>query len=323
MTIGRSIGTDPEQFSQAKLILIWGSNTLTSNVHLWPFIKRARAAGATVIAIDPYRSRTAAQCDEHLAINVGTDAALALGLMHVIFRDGLQDQDYLDSYTVGGDELRGRAAEYPPERVAEITGLSAARIEALAHQYATTQPAAIRINYGLQRHAGGGMAVRTLACLPAVVGAWRHPAGGILLSTSGNYRAEHGRALQRPDLIPPGTRTINMTALGAALTTVDDPPVKALFVYCANPAAVAPDLEAVHRGLMRDDLFMVVHELFMTDTADYADIVLPATSQLEQADLHKGYGHLYLLVERAGDRAAGRGAAERRAIPAAGGADGL
>lgn len=292
-SIGASIGTDPEQFAGARLILIWGSNTLTANPHLWPFIKRARAAGAKVIAIDPYRSRTAAQCDEHLAINVGTDAALALGMMHVIFRDGLQDQAYLDDYAVGAAELRERVREFPPDRVAAITGLPAARIEELAHEYATMQPAAIRINYGLQRHSGGGMAVRTLACLPAVVGAWRHPSGGILLSTSGAFPLNYA-ALERPDLVPPGTRTINMTRLGEALTVTDDPPVKAIFVYNSNPAAVAPDLEAVHRGLMRDDLFVVVHEQFMTDTADYADILLPATTQLEHCDIQKAYGHLYL-----------------------------
>lgn len=292
-TIGRGIGTDPEQFANARLILLWGTNTLTSNPHLWPFVKRARANGARVIAIDPYRSRTAQQCDEHLAINVGTDAALALGLMHVILAEGLEDREYLRNYTLGEAELCARAAEYPPERVAEITGLPAERIISLAREYATTQPAAIRINYGLQRHAGGGMAVRTLAALPAIVGAWRQPAGGILLSTSGTFPLNY-EALERPDLIPPGTRTINMIELGKALTEVNDPPVKALFVYGSNPAVVAPDLERVHQGLMRDDLFVVVHEQFPTDTVQYADIVLPATTQLEHADIHKAYGQLYI-----------------------------
>lgn len=293
-TVGHSIGTNPENFAEAKLILIWGSNTLTSNPHLWPFVKRARAAGARVIAIDPYRSRTAAQCDQHIAPKPGTDAALALGMLHVIFRDGLEDRDYLERYTVGAEALRTRAAEFPPERAAEITGVPAETIEALARAYATTQPAAIRINYGLQRHAGGGMAVRTLACLPAVAGAWRYPAGGILLSTSGAFPIQYD-ALERPDLIPPGTRTINMVRLGEALLDVDDPPVKALFVYNSNPAAVAPDLQRVRRGLERPDLFVVVHEQFKTDTAAYADILLPATTQLEHADLHKAYGHLYML----------------------------
>lgn len=292
-TVGAGMGTDPQQYANAKLILLWGTNTLTSNPHLWPFIKRARANGARVIAIDPYRSRTAQQCDEHIAINVGTDAALALGMLHVIFAEGLEDQAYLHDYTVGEADLRSRAAEYPPERVAEITGLEPERIISLAREYATAQPAAIRINYGMQRHAGGGMAVRTVATLPAVVGAWRYPAGGILLSTSGTFPLNFA-ALERADLISPGTRTINMNELGNALTVTNDPPVKALFVYSSNPAAVAPDLERVHQGLMRDDLFVVVHEQFPTDTAEYADILLPATTQLEQADIHKAYGHLYM-----------------------------
>ncbi len=293
-TLGAAMGTDVEQFEHARLILLWGTNTLTSNPHLWPMVKRARAKGARVIAIDPYRSRTAQQCDEHIALNPGTDAALALGMLNVIFAEGLEDQAYLRDHTVGESELRARVTEFPPERVAEITGIAPERIVALAREYATTQPAAIRINYGMQRHAGGGMAVRTVATLPAVVGAWRHPAGGILLSTSGTFPLNF-TALERPDLIPPGTRTINMNELGKALTDVNDPPVKAIFVYNSNPAAVAPDLANVHRGLMRDDLFVVVHEQFPTDTADYADILLPATTQLEHADIHKSYGHLYML----------------------------
>lgn len=293
-TNGAAIGTDIEQFAQARLILLWGTNTLTSNPHLWPFIKRARAQGAQVIAIDPYRSRTAQQCDAHLALNPGTDAALALGMLHVIFAEGLEDREYLARATLGAEQLRARAAEFPPERVAAITGLQAAQIVDLARRYATTQPAAIRINYGLQRHAGGGMAVRTIATLPAVVGAWRYPAGGILLSTSGAFPLNIA-ALERPDLIPPGTRAINMNELGRALTELNDPPVKALFVYNSNPAAVAPDQTRVHQGLMRDDLFIVVHEQFPTDTAIYADLLLPATTQLEHADIHKAYGHLYLL----------------------------
>ncbi|HEY1012635.1 MAG TPA: molybdopterin oxidoreductase family protein [Herpetosiphonaceae bacterium] len=297
-TVGASIGTDTEQFANARLILLWGTNTLTSNPHLWTFVKQARKNGATVIAIDPWRSRTADQCDRHIAPLPATDAALALGMMHVIFRDGLHDQDYLDRYCVGGEELKARAAEYDPERVAAITGLEAATIEELALAYATTPPAAIRINYGLQRHAGGGMAVRTLACLPAVIGAWRDPAGGIQLSTSGAFPLNYA-ALERPDFIPPGTRTINMVELGHALTRLDDPPVKALLVYNSNPASVAPDLELVHAGLRRDDLFTVVHEQFHTDTARFADILLPATTQLEHVDLHKAYGHLYLAWNNA------------------------
>lgn len=292
-TVGASVGVDTEQFVNAKLILLWGTNTLTSNPHLWTFIKAARKDGATVIAIDPWRSRTATQCDQHLAPLPGTDAALALGLMHIIFRDGLHDQDYLERFCVGGEELKARAGEYDPERVAAITGLDVATLETLAHTYATVAPAAIRINYGLQRHAGGGMAVRTLACLPAIIGAWRHPAGGIQLSTSGTFPINYG-ALERPDLVPAGTRTINMTELGHALTEINDPPVKAMMVYNSNPASIAPDSAKVLAGLLRDDLFTVVHEQFFTDTTRYADIVLPATTQLEHVDLHKAYGHMFL-----------------------------
>jgi anaerobic selenocysteine-containing dehydrogenase len=295
-TMGNRIGTDTERFNDARLILLWGTNTITSNVHLWPFILEAKKRGARLIAIDPRRTRTADQCHEHIALLPGTDAALALGLMNVIFAEGLEDRDYLDRYTEGADQLRERAAEYPPERVAAICGISRDEIVRLARLYATTRPAVIRINYGLQRHAGGGMAVRTITCLPAIVGAWRDAAGGVQLSTGGTFPMNFA-ALQRPDLMPaPRPRVVNMSALGDALTKTDDPPVKALYVYNSNPAAVAPDQSKVLRGLAREDLFTVVHELFMTDTADYADIVLPATSQLEQFDLHKAYGHLYLVV---------------------------
>lgn len=293
-TVGASIGFDPEDLDRARLILLWGTNTLTSNPHLWRHVLEARKAGARVIAIDPWRHRTAQQCDEHLFLKPGTDAALALGLMHVLFRDGLEDRDYLEQYTLGHEALRERAlSEYPPARVAAITGVSEADIIRLAHLYATARPAAIRINYGMQRHGGGGMAVRTLACLPAVVGAWREAGGGILLSTSGAFPMNN-EALERPDLIPPGTRRINMTRLGEALTSLT-PPVRALFVYNSNPAAIAPDLLKVHEGLRRDDLFTVVHDQFLTDTARFADLVLPATTQLERPDLHKPYGHYYLL----------------------------
>jgi anaerobic selenocysteine-containing dehydrogenase len=299
-TIGASIGTDPERFAGARLILLWGTNTISANVHLWPQILEAKAAGARLIAIDPRRTRTADQCDEHIALLPGTDAALALGMMHVIFAEGLEDKDYLESYTVGAEELRVRAREYSPERVAHICGLEPETVKSLARLYATTRPSAIRINYGLQRHAGGGMAVRTISCLPAVTGAWRDPSGGILLSTSGTFPLNYA-ALERPDLMPaPVPRTLNMSELGKLLTETSDPPVRALYVYNSNPAAVAPDQRKVLEGLRREDLFTVVHEQFMTDTTDYADIVLPATTQLEHFDLHKAYGHLYLVInERA------------------------
>ena len=294
-TIGASIGTDPEQFDQAKLILIWGSNPITSNVHLWPKVVEARRRGAKVIAIDPYRSLSAEKCDEHLALLPGTDAALALGMMQVLIKEGLIDHDYVARHTLGYELLRERALDYPPSRAAGITGLSEEAIIKLAREYGTMRPAAIRLNYGMQRHAGGGMAVRTVACLPALVGAWRDPAGGILLSTSGTFGIDTA-ALERPDLIWNAPRTINMSAIGDALLNAHNPPIRAIYVYNSNPVAVAPDSRRVAAGFSRPDLFTVVHEIFQTDTADYADILLPATTQLEQFDLHKAYGHLYVLA---------------------------
>ena len=298
MTIGSKQGTDPEAFSQSKYIINWGSNTAVTNMHLWVRMVEARKRhGAKIVTIDPYRSATAVRSDWHLAPRPGTDAALALGLMHVIFRDGLADEDYLHDFCLGADELRDRAlSDYSPQRVADITSLDIADIERLAHEYAKTQPSVIRINYGMQRHAGGGMAVRTIACLPAIIGAWRHPAGGILLSTSGTF-AFNLAAVQRPDLTPAGTRTVNMTQLAEALDgELPGPPVQALYVYNSNPAAIAPDQQRVLAGLRRDDLFTVVHDQFPTDTVDYADIVLPATTQLEHFDLHGSYGHQFVQV---------------------------
>jgi anaerobic selenocysteine-containing dehydrogenase len=295
-TVGAKLGTDPEKFTDARLIILWGTNTISSNVHLWPFVLEAKKRGARVVAVDPRRTRTADSCDEHVAVLPGTDAALALGLMHVIFAEGLEDGDYLERHAVGADELRRHAREYAPERVAEICGIDAGTVVRLAREYARTRPSVIRLNYGVQRHAGGGMAVRAIACLPAVTGAWRDAAGGALLSTSGAFPLDYD-ALQRPDLIPkPSPRTLNMSALGDILTKTDDPPVRALYVYNSNPAAVAPDQAKVLEGLRREDLFTVVHEQFMTDTCDFADIVIPATTQLEHFDLHKAYGHFYLTV---------------------------
>lgn len=299
MTLGASIGTDIETVPESDLVILWGTNTLTSNPHLWPFVLQARERGAPVICIDPIRTRTAEQCDEWIGIRPGTDAALALGLMHVLFAEGLQDDDYLSQHTLGADALRERVREYPPSRVAEITGIPAERIVTLARQYGKARAAFIRINYGLQRHAGGAMAVRTISCLPAVTGHWRRAGGGVQLSSSANF-AFNKNALQRPDLIPAGTRTINMSLLGQALTAPDagvgGPPVRALVVYNSNPAAIAPDHLAVTRGMAREDLFTVVLEHFRTDTCDYADWILPATTQLEHDDLHWSYGHLYATL---------------------------
>ena len=300
MTVGANIGADGEGLPQSDLVLLWGTNTLTSNPHLWPFVLEARKNGARILGIDPIRTRTMEQCDEWLAIRPGTDAALALAMMHVVFDEGLEDPDYLERYTLGADELRQRVLEYPPERVAPITGLPAERIRELGREYGRARAAFIRVNYGLQRHFGGGMAVRTIACLPAVVGHWRRAGGGVQLSTSGTFQYNNA-ALQRLDLSPP-SRTINMIRLGDALGNADagvgGPPVRALVVYNSNPGAVAPDRNAVVRGLMREDLFTVVLEHFQTDTADYADIVLPATTQLEHWDLHYSYGHLYATLNQ-------------------------
>lgn len=314
-TIGLSMGTDLERFSDAKLIIIWGSNVITSNVHLWPKILEAKRKGAKVIAIDPYRSLTAEKCDEHLAVLPGTDGALALAMMNVIVRENLVDHDYVERHTLGFDLLRERVMEYKPSRVAAITGLGEETIVKLAREYATTKPAVIRLNYGLQRHAGGGMAVRAITCLPALVGAWRDAAGGALLSTSGTFGI-NAQALERPDLIWNNPRTINMSAIGDALLgyrrvqrlsvkdapaeTLEplDPPVRAIYVYNSNPVAIAPDSRRVIAGFKREDLFTVVHEIFQTDTADYADILLPATTQLEHFDIHKAYGHIYMLINK-------------------------
>lgn len=300
-TLGTRAFIDPETVARSRYIVNWGSNTSVTNTHLWAIMHEARKAGARIVTIDPFRSRTAARSDWWLPVRPGTDAALALGMMHVIWRDGLQDDDYLLRHCKGSDALRQRVLrDYPPQRVAEITGLDGTSIERLARDYAATRPALIRLNYGLQRHGGGGMAVRTITCLPAIIGAWREVGGGALLSTSKLYPF-NSTGLERPDLIPPGTRTINMVQLAEALHgQLPGPPVHALYVYNSNPAAVCPDQARVLSGLMRDDLFTVVHEQFPTDTVAYADIVLPATTELEHFDVHGSYGHFYVQAsERA------------------------
>ena len=294
-TIGAAMGTDLEQFENARLILIWGSNPIVSNLHLWNRVQEAKRRGAKLVAIDPYRSQTAEKCHVHLALRPGTDAALALGMMHVLIAGDLHDHDYIERYTLGFDQLRARVDEYPPSRVAAITGLPEEAIVGLARDYGTIRPAAIRLNYGMQRHAGGGMAMRTAACLPALVGAWRDPAGGALLSSSGTYPV-NSKALERPELSWNNPRTINMSTIGDALLDARDPPVRAIFVYNSNPVAVAPESAKVVRGFAREDLFCVVHDVFLTDTADFADIVLPATTQLEHVDVHSSYGHLYVVA---------------------------
>lgn len=297
---GRKLGTDTEHFRHAKLILAWGANIHGNNIHLWPFIEEARRDGAKLVVIDPYKTRTAAAADWYLPVNPGTDSALALGMMHILVRDGLCDDDYIALNTHGFDRLRERIAEYPPERVAQLTGLAVADVEQLAHEYGTVKPAVIRMNYGVQRSDNGGAATRAISMLPAITGAWKHLGGGLQLSTSSATNFDRV-AVERPDLMhssPLGrpARVVNMIRLGHALTELADPPVHALFVYNSNPAAVAPDQSAVLRGMAREDLFTVVHEQFFTDTADYADILLPATTFLEHRDVQSAYGHYYVQL---------------------------
>jgi anaerobic selenocysteine-containing dehydrogenase len=293
-TTGTNCGIDPETFALSRLILLWGTNPLTSHHHIWKFVDHARRTnGAHLVAIDPLRTRTADLVDEHLAPLPGTDAALALGLMHVVVALGAEDRGYLDEHTVGWERLAARLAQFPPPRVAEITGIDEARIAALGERLAFTRPTGIRATMGLQRHAGGGMALRALASLCAVTGDWRHPGGGLVYSTSGYFRGNR-QALFRDDLRSRPVRELVMTRLGDGLLEVADPPVKALVIYGANPLASNPHTNRIRQGLAREDLFTVVIEQFPTDTVDYADIVLPSTMQTEHLDVHDGYGHLYL-----------------------------
>ena len=299
--IGIKLGTEPEQFPHSRYIIAWAANIHGNNVHLWPFIEEARRQGAKLVVIDPYRTRTAKCADWYLPINPGTDSALALGMMHVIIGENLYDADYVSRYTRGFDQLRAKVEEYSPERVAEWTGISASDIVKLAREYATTQPAVIRLNYGVQRSEGGGMATRAITMLPCITGSWKQVGGGLQLSTSGAYQLNE-QALERPDLMLKSlgrpARTVNMVQLGDALNTLTGPPIKALFVYNSNPAAVCPNHNEVIRGLKRADLFTVVHEQFFTDTTDYADILLPATTFFEHKDLQKAYGHYFLQMSQ-------------------------
>ncbi len=298
--MGTTMGTDPESFPDARLIVVWGTNPVSTNVHLMPFIHEARHRGARLVVVDPHRSKTAEQADLHLRITPGTDAALVLALIHVLVAEGLHDPAFLAAHTVGWEALAARAAAWPPERAAAITGLTAAQIRDFAHLYGTTQPSVIRLSYGMTRHTNGGGNTRAVVMLPAVVGAWGKPGGGALLSTSGTFGLDLA-ALERPDLLarhPRRPRTINMIQLADALTDVQDPPVMGLLVYNSNPANVAPDQRRVLAGLAREDLFTVVHEQLLTDTARYADVLLPATTAFEQSDLYTAYGHLYLQMSR-------------------------
>jgi anaerobic selenocysteine-containing dehydrogenase len=309
LVYGKKIGTPTEDFRLAKLVLAWAANVHGNNVHLWPMIEQARRNGARLIVIDPYRTRTAALADWHIAIRPGTDAALALGMMHVILNEGLEDRAYIAEFTHGISQLAERAHEYTPGRVSRYTGMTPAEIEQLAREYATTRPAALRMNYGVQRCENGGAAARAIAMLPALTGAWKYQGGGGQLSTSGAF-AWNKKAVERPDLAqasPIGreARIVNMCRLGHALTELgqeqggdDGPSVHALFVYNSNPGAVAPNQNAVRRGLARGDLFTVVHDLFFTDTTDYADFILPATTFLEHTDIQGAYGHYFVQLSR-------------------------
>jgi len=319
LVYGKKLGTPTEDYRLAKLVVAWGANIHGNNVHLWPMVEQARRNGARLIVIDPYRTRTAALADWHIAIRPGTDGALALGMMHVILNEGLEDREYINAMTFGFEQLAERAREYTPERVGAWTGMTAAEIEQLAREYATTRPAALRLNYGVQRSENGGTAVRAIAMLPALTGAWKHRGGGGQLSTSGAFKWDED-AVHRPDLALSSSlkrlaRVVNMCELGRVLTdeqaenqnegpgtngpgTGDGPPVKALFVYNSNPGAVAPNQNAVKRGLARPDLFTVVHDLFFNDTADYADYILPATTFLEHTDIQGAYGHYFLQLSQ-------------------------
>ncbi|MGV3573235.1 MAG: molybdopterin-containing oxidoreductase family protein [Ramlibacter sp.] len=301
-TLGGKVGMKVEFFAEAKLILIWGSNSIASNLHFWRLANEAKRNGARLVCIDPRRTETAEKCHEHIQLLPGTDAALALALMHELVANDWLDHDYLAQHTVGWDGLRERALRWSPERAAEVCGVPAEQIRALARDYGTTQPAAIRLNYGMQRVRGGGNATRAIACLPALTGAWRHRAGGLLLSTSGYYPIDRA-ALQRPDLLAGRMpRTINMVQIGDDLLRPASPQfgpaIEAVIVYNSNPLAVAPESGKVVRGFARPDLFTVVLEQFRTDTADYADYLLPATTQLEHWDIHASYGHTDVLLNR-------------------------
>jgi len=299
-TYGGKIGMHVEHYAESRLIIIWGSNSIASNLHFWTFAQAAKREGAKLICVDPRKTETADKCHQHIGLLPGTDGALALGMMHELIVNDWLDHDYIERHTEGWPKLRERALQWPPERAAEVCGITAEEVRGLARDYATTKPAAIRLNYGMQRVRGGGNAVRLVAILPCLIGAWRHRAGGMLLSASGWFPVDRA-ALQRPDLMGARQcRTINMSTIGDDLLRESSPEfgpkIEALVVYNSNPVAVAPESPKVVAGFKRHDLFTVVLEQFMTDTADHADYVLPATTQLEHLDVHTSYGHSYALL---------------------------
>jgi anaerobic selenocysteine-containing dehydrogenase len=299
-TQGAATGMLPQDIVHSRFIILWGTNTVVTNLHLWPFVRQAKANGATVVVIDPVTTRTARAADWHVQPLPGTDAALALGMMHSIVAEGLHDADYVARHAVGFDQLQGRLDDYSPARVAELTGLTEEEIVGLARAYATTQPAAIRMLVGMEHRAHGAMAYRAIACLPAVVGAWRELGGGLLYMTAEpHFTALNAGAVTMPELEDPTVRSVNWVQLGQALTDASlTPPIRALIVYNSNPAATAPNQQLVLEGLRRENLFTVVHEQFLTDTANLADYVLPATTQVEQLDLMWSWGHTILALNR-------------------------
>ena len=301
-TLGGKVGMQVQFFAESKLILIWGSNSIGSNLHFWRYVQQAKRNGAKLVCIDPRKTETAEKCHVHIALRPGTDAALALALMHQLITHDWLDHAYLAEHTSGWPALRERALQWPPERAAEVCGVPVEQIVSLARDYGqcfvTGEPAAIRLNYGMQRTRGGGNATRAVVSLPALIGAWRHRAGGVLMSSSGQFPVQRA-ALQRPDLLAGRSpRTINMSTIGDALLDEMAPKIEALVVYNSNPVAVAPDSSKVVQGFLREDLFTVVLEHFQTDTADYADYILPATTQLEHWDVHSSYGHTDTLLNR-------------------------
>ena len=299
-TMGTGTGIDPEDIIHSRLIVLWGTNTIVTNLHYWPLVTEARRRGARLIVIDPIRTRTAEQADWHIQLRPGSDAALAMAMMHVMVRDGLVDQDYVRAHAVGYDALVERLADYAPGTVAETTGMSAEEIERFAREYAITQPSLLRPLIGIEHHVNGAMQFRALACLPVLSGAWRHRGGGIARSTHAlHFAALDMDAVLRPDVYAPGARVLNMRDIGKDLCDAQlAPPIKALLVYGANPVNSMPNQNRTIEGLLRDDLFTVVHDLFVTETAQYADYVLPATSQIEHLDLSPAWGHLYLALNR-------------------------
>lgn len=286
--------TDPENLPAAEAVVVWGMDPVSTSIHTWNLIRRARhERGAPLVVVDPYRSRTAIRADLHLRPHPGTDGALALAVGHVILRDGLEDTDHIDAHTTDIDAYREAVEPWTPARAAAETGVDAADIEQFAELYATRRPAAIRLGVGMQRSSGAGSALRAIQCLPALTGQWRWPAGGIAQSVS--LGSVNLGALSRPDLAPPGTREVNMIQLGRVLTDAAlDPPITALYVWNSNPAVIAADQNRVLEGLRRDDLFTVVHDQFLTDTARHADIVLPATTMVEHPDLVGSWGFSYV-----------------------------